>query len=383
MVIAVEQFASLSNLTVAAAMDPRGWQHVVDELGKCMGSQFCTQLIGYDRQSKAAPIAYSSGYDPHVMDIYKQNYADKNPYAAGFEHCREGHAISCHELCRPESLRKTSFYSDILRPHEDIHCGGGTLLVRDENRMFLIGGNIRAKDQERYEKDWMELCVRLAPVMRQSLEINRMIAGLSFEKWATERHQLGTGTAVIVVDPAMSIQFACSTGQKLLAHGGIVGATQDSKLHVSSEKVQGELIHLAGLHEKRHQTVFRSFRMNDTAGRRWLCRVIGVRLGELDQTPFGSFLTKTPSGLLLAIKPDMPEQLFRKMVQQLTGLSAAETEIAVSLSDGLTLSQIAQTRNASIHTVRNQLKSALSKSDCNRQTQLVQKVEQLRGQVLI
>ncbi|MEP3049602.1 MAG: helix-turn-helix transcriptional regulator [Roseibium sp.] len=379
MAIAVEHFAQLSNLIVSAAMDPKQWQQVVDDLATCLGSQFCTQLIGYDKQSKAAPIAYWSGYDPAIMNLYEHHYADKNPYAAEFERCEVGHAISCSDLCRPETLKKTSFYSDILSPHEDIHSGGGSMLVRDETRMFLIGGNIRAKDQERYEKDWMELCVRLAPIMRQSLEINRMIAGLSFEKWAANRHQLGTGTAIIVVDPAMNVQFSCQAAQDLLTQGRVVGTTGDRKLFFRDENIQGSLAHLAGLHAKGKQTVFQNFPLYDAAGRRWICRAIGVHLGDLDQTPFGRFMTNSPSGLLLAIKPDLPEPFFQKTVGNSLMLSSAEAEVAVSLSNGLTVAQIAEAREVSIHTVRNQLKSALSKTDCSRQSQLILKVEQLRG----
>ncbi len=69
------------------------------------------------------------------------------------------------------------------------------------------------------------------------------------------------------------------------------------------------------------------------------------------------------------------------LVDQMTslwGLSHSEAVIALSLADGKTSNEIARDRGVSIHTVRNQLKSALSKVDARRQAELVAMVERLR-----
>lgn len=60
------------------------------------------------------------------------------------------------------------------------------------------------------------------------------------------------------------------------------------------------------------------------------------------------------------------------------GLSQTEAQIALSLADGQTIAEIAEARRASIHTVRNQVKSALSKTGSRRQAELVALVERLR-----
>ena len=60
------------------------------------------------------------------------------------------------------------------------------------------------------------------------------------------------------------------------------------------------------------------------------------------------------------------------------GLTHAEAEIALSLAYGLTPREIASKRSVSIHTIRNQLKSAMSKTGSRRQTELVLAVERLR-----
>ncbi|MES0808069.1 helix-turn-helix transcriptional regulator [Roseibium sp. SCPC15] len=383
MVVAAEKYIHLTNLAVAAAMDPAKWQRFLDELGRVLGTHICTQLIGYDQLTKAAPLAYSSGYDPAILQLYETHYADKNPFAANFSKCAIGGAISTDELCETSALKKTDFYADLLRPMEDIYGGGGSMLAFDADRMFLIGGNLRATDREKYEQEWLQLCVRLAPVIRQSLEINRTISGLSFEKWAAERHLLGSGTAIFVVDPTMIIHFACAEAHKLLAKGNLVGNVINRRLQFRSEQAHSQFTAFAREHARQNPNVFKNLRLKDDSGQSWSCRAMGVRLGDLDDTPFGAFLTKSISAILLAIKPEESEGTFQEKLQKELGLSPAEASSALLLAEGQTPAEIADSRRVSVYTVRNQVKSALTKSGCRRQSELVRKVEQLRQQAAL
>jgi DNA-binding CsgD family transcriptional regulator len=379
-VISAEKQIMLSSLAVAAAMDPGQWQPFLDEMGQILGTRVCTQLIGYDQLTKAAPLAYSSGYDPEILHLYETHYADKNPFAANFQNCGIGESISAHELCEPEKLKKTDFYADLLQPLEDIYGGGGSMLALDANRMFLIGGNIRAKDRETYEEDWLRLCVGLAPVIRQSLEINRAISGLSFEKWAAEQHLLGTGTAIFVVDPTMMIHYTCKEAEKLLGGGALVESGIDRRIRFPSEEAQNRFLCLTRSQARGEMNVLNSWRLTDKTGQGWTCRVMGMRLGDLDRSPFQAFLTKSISAVLLAIKPDITASSFQTDLQNALGLSRAETASALMLSDGQSLAEIAETRRVSIYTVRNQIKSAMAKTGCRRQSELVRRIEQLRQQ---
>lgn len=380
MVVSAEKFIHLTNLAVSAALEPDQWQVFLDELGQSLGTRVCTQLIGYDQLSAAAPLAYSSGYDPHLLALYEREYADKNPFAANFSKCAVGEVISTHQLCPPEALKKTRFYADLLEPLEDITAGGGAMLACDAQRMFLIGGNMRARDRDRYELDWLTLCNGLAPVIRQSLEVNRTISGLSFEKWAAEQHLLGSGTAIFVVDADLTIHYACAVGEALLAGGTPVGDGRNRRLEFRSGDLQREFASFTRFQSRGEHSVFRNWRLEDETGQQWTCRTLGVRLADLDRTPFGIFLDKSISAVLVALKPEQNRLSFGEHVQKVLGLSHAETVTVLRLADGLTPAEIALERQISVHTARNQIKSALSKTGCRRQSDLVRRVEQLRLQ---
>ncbi|WP_299812068.1 helix-turn-helix transcriptional regulator [uncultured Roseibium sp.] len=378
--VAAEKYFHLSNIAVAAAMDPDCWQQLLDEMGQAIGTRVCTQLIGFDQLTKAAPLAYASGYDPEFVKLYETHYADKNPFAANFEKCAVGASISADQLCAPERLKKTGFYADIIRPQEDIYGGGGSMLANDSGRMVLIGGNLRAKDRDKYEREWLRLCEALTPVIRQSLEISRTISGLSFEKWAAEHHMLGADTAIFVVDPTMTIHHACDVAQEMLDRGTPVGSGFNRRLKFSSEEDQRQFATLCRLQLKGNQNIFKSWRLTDGRGQGWTCRLMGLRMGELDWSPFAGFLTKSITTILIAIKKDVSQVSIQEMMQTAFGLSQAEAQSALLLADGLTLAEIAQNRQVSIYTVRNQIKAALSKSGCRRQSELVSKTEQMRLQ---
>jgi DNA-binding CsgD family transcriptional regulator len=60
------------------------------------------------------------------------------------------------------------------------------------------------------------------------------------------------------------------------------------------------------------------------------------------------------------------------------GLSLAEAEVANLIAEGRSAAEIADERGASMHTVRNQIKAALAKTSCRRQSELVALVAQAR-----
>lgn len=359
-------------------MDPGQWQVFLDAMSGTLRTRVCTQLIGYDQMTNAAPLAYASGYDPSILQLYEEHFADKNPFAANFPTCGIGDSISTDALCAPDQLKRTQFYADILHPLEDLYAGGGSMLAYDASRMFLIGGNMRAKDKERHEQSWLKLCVALAPVIRQSLEINRMIKGLKFEKWAAERHLLGAGTAILVVDADLALHYACPEAQRLLSLGGLVRSDIFQRLKFASSDFQEKFKTAIGKQAPGNPHLFANIKLVDLAGNEWICRTVGMKLGDLDRSPFGAFLNSGMAATLLALKPAANQVAVVDTLRKSLSLSQAEAQSVLMLADGFTPAEVAEERKVSIHTVRNQIKSALSKSGCRRQSELVQKVEQLR-----
>lgn len=56
------------------------------------------------------------------------------------------------------------------------------------------------------------------------------------------------------------------------------------------------------------------------------------------------------------------------------GLSGAETRIALLLAEGLTTAQIAEARQARVHTVRNQIRTILHKMEARHRSDVVREI---------
>lgn len=72
------------------------------------------------------------------------------------------------------------------------------------------------------------------------------------------------------------------------------------------------------------------------------------------------------------------EDLHKKLMTQF-GVTSSEAIVSVMLWDGALLSEIATQRLVSVHTVRNQVKAAMSKISVRRQADLTRVVEAMNS----
>lgn len=80
-------------------------------------------------------------------------------------------------------------------------------------------------------------------------------------------------------------------------------------------------------------------------------------------------------GVLLWLEdPDQVRPMPLEVLRQRYGLTAAEARVAVRLSQGDSVEEIAAGSQVSLGTVRNQLKQVFAKTDTHRQAQVVQLV---------
>jgi DNA-binding CsgD family transcriptional regulator len=84
-----------------------------------------------------------------------------------------------------------------------------------------------------------------------------------------------------------------------------------------------------------------------------------------------------PRAVVMIKGPALPNSEHRQMLTDMLGLTAAETEIAVLASQGLSREKIASIRGTSLETVSSQMKSLYRKSHVSREAELVALLHQL------
>ncbi|NRA88761.1 MAG: helix-turn-helix transcriptional regulator [Rhizobiales bacterium] len=374
MKLSVDEFSSMTTLMFAAALDQTKWIDFLNYLAKFVGVR--TQMYGYDAEHHVGIGVVMSGYDPDFMDSYEKYYANINNWASGISKKAVGETISCEGLCTRSIMEKSEFYNDWILPQEDIIGGGGAILYKDNKRLFIIGSNIRRKDQH-LEKDWLDLVHLLVPHLQNAIEINRLLFDQKVEQIGYN-YSTSSETAIFIVNHRKDILFTNQTGDTMLSAQDVVTANTRHQLAFTENKANTTFKRI--IHSLRHIDVNMSVSSkftaeNLTAKQDYFCRTARFDSRHQDVSPFGILINiHEPSILITVSKTNQQTTTASNLVITLN-ITLAEAEVALLLAQGLTPQEIALERGVSIHTVRNQLTSTMAKINVRRHVDLLRMIQ--------
>lgn len=372
--VTVENFSRLVTQVYAAGLDWNRWPDFLQAVDLLSGGARCA-LFGYDMATETPYNVTHTGFAPEFVASYMDYYGKICPWPAALGLVPVGEVRSARGLIPDGDLVRTEFYNDWVRPQDDIACGGGVTLARDTDRVVVFTGNIRRRDSEKLEPDLLRLIGLLTPHLQQALDISRALAGRSFAEMAAGFAD--HGAAVLVLAGDRSILFANPRAEALIAKGDILGRDLRGRivLPAAAQGTAGQA--LAELRSGRVSAP-KTFTLTAVPDDRWQCQIAALDPRGEEQSPFGVFCGFAQRCLVLTLAP-VPDRgaVDHRMMREFA-LTAAEAGIVLALADGLSLSEIAAARRVSIHTVRNQVKSALFKTGSRRQSDLVRLVERLR-----
>lgn len=386
--VGLEEFSQVTALLFAAAVDPARWPDFMHALSRISGG-VSTQMFGHDLSTGQACGLAHSHYDDAYVRTYLDYYTALNPWAPAYAQVKPGLAFSTEAICPRAELERTEFYHDWIRPQGDISAGGGTVLFRESDRVFAIGGNLRRRDETRLQGRWMRLLERLGPMLRHALEMNRALAGQSIELAARDLLP-AVAPAVLVLDARGGVRYANAAAQALIARGEGLRLTPQGTLRLENaphpgaaaapETPQARLERaLRALKEKlpshphEDEALHLRLRLRANGGKAAEFDLRAVRLDpDRLETPPAPILFDTGQPmLLLALTPCRPACNPVGRIAHAWKLPAAEAEVLVLLGRGLTPQEIAAERGVSLHTVRAQVKSLLARTGTRRQTELL------------
>lgn len=253
--------------------------------------------------------------------------------------------------------------------------GGASMLFNDNSRLFVLGGNIRRRDLDRLENSWLHLAETLTPHLMNALEVNRLLAGKSLEAYALDRHASTARTAVFAINSGRHVLLANATAQSLLEAGDVVRSDHLGRISFCGAS---ETAFQQALHSLQQDGAFlpRTFEVRQThRGTRHLCRICAVKPEELDHTPTGVLIGAGETALLITLTPLAAPAAVRAQLSAQYALSPMESRIALMVAAGLSVGEISLENGTSVNTVRNQLKSAMSKLGVHKQLELARMIE--------
>ena len=371
-------YRKLTSLIYAAVLDQSKWQLFLNELTDATGG-VKTHLFGFDIPGGISLGLTAAGYSPEHLDTYNSYYGDMNAWAVGFANGQPGAVIPSARMCPRDELFRTEFYNDWVRPQENVAAGGGAILFKDEMRMLAFGGNIRLKDEDTLEDPWLRTVGLLIPHLQQAFEVSRAIAGQSLELDLLRKGRARGGAGVLLLADNGFVLHANDPGIEMLREGAVVWDDYAGRVsfrdHEAASALEGCLLAL----RNNRTPVAASFVVSSgTVGRNHAVSLIQF---EPEKHPVGLFplvLTCARSCLLMTINPQRDYRSADQVFAAHHGLTAAEMAVVAGLGEGMSTRDLADRRGVSIHTIRNQLKSALFKTGANRQAHLVRMLELAR-----
>lgn len=360
-------------------MDQARWEKFLAELTHATGG-VRTHLFGFDIPAGISLGLTSSGYDPDYIETYDSHYGTMNAWAVGFAKGEPGAVLPSEWMCSKADLFRTEFYNDWIRPQEDVAAGGGAILFKDESRMLAFGGNIRLKDEEQLEGPWLRTVGLLIPHLQQAFEISRALAGQSLELDLLRKGAVRGGAGVLLLADNGFVLYANEAGQAMLREGTVLRDDHAGRAVFNHPDATGALENCLNALRRGETPVAATFFGGDgVGGEQYIIRLVQFDPEDHPAAVFPLVLAYSRACLLVTVNPLPDNRSADDAFAAMHGLTAAEMAVAAGIAGGLTPHELADQRAVSIHTVRNQLKSALFKTGARRQADLVRTLERARA----
>jgi DNA-binding CsgD family transcriptional regulator/PAS domain-containing protein len=223
--------------------------------------------------------------------------------------------------------------------------------------------------------------VPVAGILRSAFEAQRMLQG----ERLVNRGYLDLidrlENCIFLLDARGRIEFRNKAASRLFCADKLFHVDSAGILRLGDARAD-EVLHagMAAICRKELAVVPGSFPIRHSASAPHIA-VLTPFATDRDQSGiFAGFIGDHVPVAVLAIdpRPSQPQSCHR-MLSATFGLTQAETELALALTDGITLREYAAQRLVSLHTVRNQLKSVFEKTGVHRQAELVSVLGRIVG----
>jgi DNA-binding CsgD family transcriptional regulator len=366
--ISIEAFSELLEVLYSVPLQQERWTQFLALLGKHTQSEASVLLCANSRQ--ALSVSAQAGSVRFDDQAYSERYAGTDPFRGPVLRNSQSGVFQDEELLPNEGILRTDIYRDLLAP---IGLRYTTHMVLTVNvRRLEVVTIARTLDQGPMHEDCNRLLHLLLPHVQKALEI-RHVLGVA-------QHRLAGAEAM--ADSSATPTFLITRTGRLLHHNAAAWtllerncalALRDGALiaiHAACKEPLRKFFHDAALPitsnwpSSLHDNPAHAFSLHRSSSLQPL-QLLASPLPPVNREHSKADL------VLLATDPEQPVNYPDGVLRALYGLTPAQTEIANGLLTGYTLDEIACLRKVSVGTVRQQLKSIMSKTGSSRQCDLV------------
>jgi DNA-binding CsgD family transcriptional regulator len=343
------------------------WQSALNLLCETLQAKHVTLILKPPSPVSSGIMINTDTAASDATEAYQNHFFALDPFMG----LPEGEIVTPEEIVGP-SWSRSALYREYLKPIDVKHLIGADIHTADgiECRFRVSRGH----DAPAFSEDDKALCRLLLPHMRRALQLHSRLDGLETERQlfagVVNRMQLGTislahNGAIIDLNPEARRILAEKDGIQL--SNNVLCVANHSESHELQRLIREAL---AGHADKKGPSLVEAMALTRPSGRASL----GVVVRDVPCGPW-TVNQRHPVAVLFIRDPEASvAQTSQKIVQQLFGLTRIEAALAVSLANGNTIEETAETLGLKKNTARTYLRFIFNKTGVTRQTMLVRKL---------
>ncbi|GMM92083.1 helix-turn-helix transcriptional regulator [Qipengyuania sp. MTN3-11] len=340
-----------------AVHDEEAFVDVVRALAERIGARSFFGGLGMDGAVEG--IAVDSGWwNADQIALYGTHFLDHDPcVAAMLSNWAPQSVLDLERMIGPRTFEHSRLYQDFIRP-----TGDDTF--RSLGVPLEIGGHKgavtfqRGKTQPMFGKDEIALLTNFAPELAGLFSARLKILTLMEAERSSREMADASGRPMLVLKTDGRLVRANATAEGLLREGRVL-ALHRGVVRPASIRARQRFVELLTGFDGRSPG---------------LC---GIRLDDGTGPADDAVAMMIRDGNVLLILSHIEPPCRAELLQMIYGLSAAESDIALRLHGGEFLTEIAESRCTSPHTVRQQVRNISQKMGCSRQIEIVRRISVL------
>lgn len=365
-----ESILDLIGCVYDAAVTPSEWPTFLEKFSDMQGGAAIAMVI-HNEADNSGEISYSVLCDTDWQESYGQHFAETDVFVDRLKKMEGDVGVwEGQNLVDDSDLSRSEFYNDWLAPQGMFHTAH-CLAMRESNKVVTLRAG-RSQSLGHFNSTELRTWELLIPHLRRAVHIQKLNADLRLARNAMDGGLSRRFVGLILANADGMVADSNGFADELFAQDD--GLTSRSgKLVVSKKREQDQLEIL--INSAINVTVTHA---HSGGGFLNVSRPSG-------REPYKVLITPAPDAMpflerrgaaaaIYLLDPEKGVELNLRELQELFGLTFAESNVAASIVKGLDVTETAVALGVSRNTVRTHLKRVFEKSGTKRQSQLVLKI---------
>jgi DNA-binding CsgD family transcriptional regulator/PAS domain-containing protein len=338
------------------AIDPNLWSGALPMLVDYLDSRRAG-VSSRNRKSIRPDFLIEFGFDPAVHEIYISKYAQMSPMRAACALFGVDEPVRIADMLDEDEFRQTRFYKEFYGP-QDIGEPLTVKVIEDDNRTV----HCTVYRAQAYEQEDIDKLREICPHIRRVMTISDLIDRKTVERDCFAEVIDALAVAVILVDANGRISHTNPAANEFLARGNILRSV-GGVLSASRSNSHHELRVATATPD----LAARSVPLESGSGHSVVATILPLTSG-FRQDCGRDF----PATAAVFVHDHHPaDQGASAAVAALFGLTGAESRVLSAMLEGRTIAQTAEQFGISLNTARTHLQRLFSKTNTNRQSDLI------------